>query len=172
MYTTQKFSLIGRESIPGCRGAIYESFNTAEMVAALAAGTGPGVRDSDLVMTPGTIVPGHIVELDSSGNATLATSPDLSAALPKMMWLVVTGNNDWAGMDAQKINCAHGGLRARTEKFDAAQTYTVGLPLIVSAGILTPKVLGDHKQVVGYVGPGTVDSGVLDFFMVQGAIGA
>lgn len=165
---TEKFTLTGRANIPGCSAAIFESVDVAEMVAAAAAGSGPGVPDAMGTIQPGTIVAGHIVELDASGNAVLGTSPDLNAGNSKMLWLVVTGNNDWSGMSARKINVAHGGLRADTEKFDAAQSYTPGAPLIAAAGLLTPKVFGDNRQVVGYVGTRAVQNGVLDFFMVQG----
>lgn len=167
-YATEKFTLRTPGSIPGTNAGIYDSFNPAEMIAAAAAGSGPGVPDSSGTLTPGTIVAGHFVMMDASGNMVLATSPDLNAALSAMIWMVVTGDNDYSGMASGKVNCVHGGVRAVTEKFDAAQSYTPGIPLIVSAGILTPKVLGDNRQIVAYVGPNHVSNGTLDIYMVQG----
>lgn len=166
---TEKFSLTGRNPIQGCMAGIYESFQTAEFVAAAAAGTGAGQPDSNGTPVAGTIVAGHIVTQDASGNVALATSPDLSAALSIMMWVVVSGNNDWGGIASKRVNCAHGGLRMKTEKFDTAQSYPVGAPLIALNGILTPKVLNDNKQIVGYVASTYVAAdGVLDVFAVQG----
>lgn len=166
----QKFTLTGRQPIQGCSGSIYESFQTAEFVTAASVGSGAGQPDAQGTLQPGTIQPGHIVTQDANGNVVLATSPDLAAALSVMLWVVVSGNDDYGGMASKRVNCAHGGLRMKTEKFDPAQSYVVGAPLIAAAGILTPKVLSDNKQVFGYVAS-TYDaaSGVLDAFAVQGA---
>lgn len=167
-YAIDKFSLHTAGPIPGTNAGIYESFSPAEMIAAAAAGTGPGVPDASGTLTPGTILPGHFVMMDSSGNMVLATSPDLNAANSVMMWMVVTGDNDYSGMASGKINCVHGGVRADTERFDPAQTYTPGIPLIAVAGVLTPKVFGDNRQIVAYVGPTHVSNAKLDIYTVQG----
>lgn len=165
----QKFTLSGRQPVPGCSASIYESFQTTEFVTAASVGTGAGQPDSQGTLQPGTIKNGHIVTQDALGNVGLATSPDLSGALSIMLWVVVSGNDDYGGMASKRVNCAHGGLRMKTEMYDPAQSYTVGAPLIAAAGILTPKVLNDNKQVFGYVAS-TYDaaSGVLDVFAVQG----
>lgn len=171
MKLTQKFNLSGRDPINGAKAGIYESFEPLEVTNALATGTGPGMPDANGTPQPGTIEPGHIVAMASNGSMDLATSPDLSAALSIMMWLVFSGDDDFSGSATGQMNCVHGGCRADTEKFDAAQSYVPGIPLIAAAGILTPKVLGDNKQVVAYVGPRTVLNGVLDVFMPQGGGG-
>lgn len=174
MLTNELTSLSGRDPIPGARASLYESFDPAEMVAAIAAGTGPGVPNRVGTLVPGVIEAGHWVMMDTNGNFVLATSPDLSSALSIMCWFVATGDND-TGVAARKMNCVHGGFRAVTTKFDTAQSYTKGVPLIVSAGILTPKILGDNKQIVAYVGTEgsfTGSDGETQLLDIFGAYGA
>lgn len=171
MKLSSKFNLSARDPINGAKAGIYESFEPLEVANAFALGTGPGVPDDFGTIQPGTIVPGHIVTLTASGGVDLATSPDLSAVLSVMMWVVFSGDDDFSGAAAGAVNVIHGGCRFDTEKFDTAQTYTVGAPLIALSGLLLPKTFGDNKQVVGYVGPRSVLNGVLDVFMPQSAGG-
>lgn len=167
---TSKFTPSGRDPLNGFKSGIYESFTPVEVLNAFASGTGPGVADDNGTPTPGTIECGHIVSMAASGGMELATSPDLSAAFSKMLWVVFSGDDDFSGSFVGAINCFHGGARFDTEKFNTAQTYTPGAPLVASAGLLTPKAAyNDHIQVLGYVGPRGVLSGVLDVLMPQSA---
>ena len=166
MKLSSKFNLSGRDPINGAKAGIYESFEPTEVANAYALGTGPGVPDDNGTPQPGTIEPGHVVTLAATGTVGLATSPDLSAALSILMWVVFSGDDDFSGSAAGQMNCVHGGTRFDTQKYSAA-AYTPGIPLIVSAGLLTPKVLGDNRQTFGYVGPRGELNGVLDVFMPQ-----
>jgi hypothetical protein len=167
MKLSQKFNLSGRDPINGAKAGIYESFTPVEVLNAYALGTGPGVPDDNGTIVAGTIEPGHVVAQASSGAVQLATSPDLSSANAIMMFVVFSGDDDFSGASSGTVNCFHGGARFDTEKFDSAQSYTPGAALIVSAGVLTPKVVGDHAQILGFVGPRGVLNGVLDVFMPQ-----
>lgn len=168
MKLSQKFNLSGRDPINGAKSGIYESFQPQEVATAYITGTGPGVPDVNGTPTPGTIEPGHVISLNTSGNAVLATSPDVTAVLPIMMWVVFSGDDDFSGSAVGQINCFHGGARFDTEKFNTAVAYTIGAPLTASSGLLVPKVFGDNLQIVGFVGPRGVLNGVLDVFMPQG----
>lgn len=167
MKLSQKFNLSGRDPINGAKAGIYESFAPVEVLNAYATGTGPGVPDDNGTIVAGTISPGHVVALTASGAVDLATSPNLNSANAVMLFVVFSGDDDFSGAVSGQVNCFHGGARFDTEKFDAAQSYTPGAALIVSAGILTPKVVGDHAQILGFVGPRGVLNGVLDVFMPQ-----
>ena len=167
MKLSQKFNLSGRDPINGAKAGIYESFAPVEVLNAYATGTGPGVPDDNGTIVAGTILPGHVVALTAAGAVDFTTSPNLSSANTMMLFVVFSGDDDFSGAVSGQVNCFHGGARFDTERFDTAQSYTPGAALIVSAGILTPKVVGDHAQILGFVGPRGVLNGVLDVFMPQ-----
>jgi uncharacterized protein YaiE (UPF0345 family) len=167
MKLSQKFNLSGRDPINGAKAGIYESFTPVEVLNAYATGTGPGVPDDNGTIVAGTISPGHIVSLVASGAVDLASSPNLNSANAIMMFVVFSGDDDFSGATSGAMNCVHGGCRFDTEKFDSAQSYTPGAALIASSGLLTPKTVGDHLQIVGFVGPRGVLNGVLDVLMPQ-----
>lgn len=170
MKLSQKFNLSGRDPINGAKAGIYESFTPVEVLNAYSTGVGPGVPDDNGTPTPGTIEPGHIISMAASGAIQLATSPLLNAALPIMMFVVFSGDDDFSGAASGTVNAIHGGCRFDTEKFNTAASYTPGAPLFASnatPGILTPKSFGDNRQIVGFVGPRGVLNGVLDVFMPQ-----
>ena len=174
MKLSQKFNLSGRDPINGAKAGIYESFQPVEVANALIAGIGPGVPDNDGTPTPGTIVPGHIVAMSSTGDIDLFTSAVISgggAVLPSLPFVVFSGDDDFSGSFVGQVNCVHGGCRFDTEKFNTAVAYTPGTPLIAVAGLLAPKVLADAKQIIGFVGPRGVINGVLDVIMPQGVSG-
>jgi|OM-RGC.v1.020724134 hypothetical protein len=169
MKLASKFNLSGRDPINGGKAGIYEAFVPAEIAAAYTLGTGPGVPDDNGTIVAGTIEPGHIVSISTAaGTAGLATSPDLTAAVPQLMFVVFSGDDDFSGATAGSINCIHGGCRFDTEKFNSALSYTPGAPLRVAAGVINTKVFGDNLQIVGFVGPRGVLNGVLDVIMPQG----
>lgn len=168
MKLSQKFNLSGRDPINGAKAGIYESFTPVEIFNAYATGTGPGVPDDNGTIVAGTVEPGHIVAISgASGTVDLATSPNLNSANAIMLFVVFSGDDDFSGATAGAVNCVHGGCRFDTEKFNTASSYTPGDALIVSAGIVAPKVVGDHRQIVGFVGPRGVLNGVLDVLMPQ-----
>ena len=172
MLLSQKFNLSGRDPINGAKSGIYESFTPVEVLTAYATGTGPGVADDNGTVATGTISPGHIVSLAASGAVDLARSPDLSAAMPVLPFVVFSGDDDFSGATAGAVNCVHGGCRFDTEKFNAASSYTVGAPLIAVSGIVRPKASAtDHIQIIGFVGPRGLLNGVLDVIMPQGVSG-
>lgn len=121
----------------------------------------------------GTILPGTIVVMNSSGLAALATAPDITAAEKVMPFVVFDGNVDYSGAYVQKLTCIAGGIVFTTALFEAA-TYTPGLPLTFNAGQITPKTsFSDKRQIIGFVGPAGYDSvaGVVQVVMPQ-SIGA
>lgn len=173
----QKFTPKTQAPLRGGEAGLWLSRYAQEVVDALAAGSGASVPDSDGTPVAGTIVPGQIVELNSSGNFALATQCDLSAATPKLYFVVFSGDKDLSGAFVGKLNACHGGMRYVTEKYDAG-SYAPGDALVVSsgtAGNLQKKgAVADHIQVVGIVGPDGVSAvdGTLDVIMVQGLQGA
>lgn len=96
---------------------------------------------------------GSIVTTELSGTSTVvdkATSPNVSIADPKTMWLVVEGNDDFSGAYVQKCAaCKLGtGIIWETDSY-AAGAYTPGTPVSVSAGQI--KVKAVNEQIIGYV---------------------
>lgn len=96
----------------------------------------------------GTIVTQELQ--DSQTVVDAATTPDLSVADPKEMWLVVEGNDDYSGEFVGKCNTVKLGSGVIWEADDyAAGAYTPGTPVSVSAGQV--KVKGANEQIIGYV---------------------
>ena len=171
MLLSQKFTLSGRDPVNGAKAGIYESFQPVEIAAAYVAGTGPGVATDAGTIALGTLSPGHIVAMNANGDVDLASSAVLDVANPKLLFVVFSGDDDFSGATAGAVNCVHGGCRFDTEKYNTAQSFTPGAALIATSGILNLKVINDHKQVVGFVGPRGVLNGVLDVIMPQGVSG-
>lgn len=113
---------------------------------------------------PGTIPPGAIVVMNSSGKAVLGTA----AADPQLVFVTVDGNMDFSGSFVQKLTCLHGGVTIKTDQF-LAGAYQPGLAVSFSAGKIKLKVAGE--QIIGFVGPGGLNSvdGVLEVILPQGA---
>lgn len=164
----EKFTLRTEMPLPGGQAGIWMTLDTQEAVDARAAGTGPGVPDENGTPAPGTILRGHGVTYNSSGNIVKATSVDVTAALPQLLMVVFAGNNDYSGRFSDgKVVTVHGGVRFDTEKYGAGP-FTANTPLYLATGVWTPSVLGDHKQIAGWVGPRGLANGVLDVVMPQG----
>jgi len=174
MKLSNKYTPTGMEPMPGARAGLWLSCKAQEVATAEAAGVGPGVPDDEGTPTPGTVVPGSLVEINASGNLQLATSPDWTAAMPKMIFCVFSGDDDFSGSLVGDLLCYHGGGRLDTQQYNPAGSYVPGMPLIASAGLFTPKVAAnDHFQVIAVVGPkGLSTNGVLDVLLCQGSLGA
>lgn len=171
MKLTEKFNLRSMNPMPGALSGLWISLQPKEVADAYAAGTGPGVADTQGTPTPGTLVPGQIVVLDANGQCVLMTSQDLTANMPKLPFVLFSGDNDFSGSFVGEVLAFHGGSRLDTEKFDAG-SYTPGLPLIANAGNFALKAAAaDHIQIVGYVGPRGAQNGVLDVLVPQGVAG-
>lgn len=100
--------------------------------------------------TPVTLLPGTLVTLDSSGFVNAATTPDITAADPLPIYVVVEGNgDDYSAQFVEKVVCLRGKLTVRTDKLAAAQTFAVGSPVSFDTGLLTDKAA--TEQIVGYV---------------------
>jgi len=104
-------------------------------------------------LAPKSIPQGSIVTTEDQSGETvvdLATTPDVSAADPKEMWLVVEGNDDYSGEFVGKCNAVKLGSGVIWEADDyAAGAYTPGTPVSVNAGQV--KVKGANEQIIGYV---------------------
>ena len=114
-------------------------------------------EDFPIKKTGGTyeaIPAGHLVtpEADALGAAVIsaATTPDLSAADPKPVWLVVEGNDDFSGSYVKKAHCLRvgTGLIWETAVYTPG-SYAVGTAVSFSAGKV--KVKAANEQIIGYV---------------------
>jgi hypothetical protein len=135
-----------------------------EIATAATAGTGAGMTDAFGVVAPGTIKPGTIVELDVDGTWKAGSSPAVSggsAALPKALHFVHEGDMDLTARMVGKLVALRGLARFQTSSINGT-SFTVGAPLIANAGNFEIKVLGDAKQIVGWVGPDGYRNGMLD----------
>lgn len=172
MLLVRKFQMTGRSPLNGAQSGIWESFQPAEIAAAILAGTGAGMPDANGTPTAGTITPGTVLVLGSAGTVDLMTSGDLTAAHAQLPWITFAGDDDLSGRTVGEVLVFHGGARFDTERCNTGSSYTVGAPLIASAGILQPKAaVADHIQIVGFVGPRGYQNGVLDVIMPQGVCG-
>lgn len=153
-----KFDIVNREH-PIAPSALVQVFDVKN----------PGTIDANGTMQPGVIEPGHIVAYDSTGKADLASSPDLSAAEPVLLWVAVDGDTDFSGRFVRRVTAMAGGITVKTDKY-AAGTYTPGAPLKVVSGEFSPTTgAGDTAQRYGYVGPAGLDAvnGVLEVIIPQ-----
>jgi hypothetical protein len=115
-------------------GAIDENFTIMQTV--------PGVDD---------LLPlGTVINVNATGFAVAATTPNRAAANAVATWIVVAGNDDFSSQFVHKVV----GLRANAEfKLDPsnfnAGVYTPGTKLTFSAGKWQPSVAGN--QIIGEV---------------------
>lgn len=118
----------------------------------------------------GTIFPGAVVKMDSSGKAVLATTPDLSADPKVLPFIAIDGNVDYSGAWTQRLTVLQGGFTMKTDQYDPDPPYVAGDALTFSGGKLTKKVSAD-QQGYGWVGPEGEDTvnGVLHVIVPQGA---
>jgi hypothetical protein len=182
MKLSQKFTLRTMGPQPGGTAAIWISIKPKEVFDAEAVGSGPGVPDDNGTPTPGTIVPGTIVEVDENGLAIAHSSWTFTAGaggMPKLPFVAWTGNDDFSGSFVGDVICFNGGCRFDTEQFDAA-TYTPGQALVANAGKWAGKAAaGDGVASYAIVGPRGKSNvtafgnstGILDVIMVQGLLG-
>lgn len=103
--------------------------------------------------TPVTLAAGTLVTQELSGTETVvdkASTPDLSSADPKQVWLVVEGNDDYSGQFVKKVMALRvgSGIIWSTTTF-AAGSYTPGTPVSYNNGEL--KVKAANEQIIGYV---------------------
>ena len=175
MLVNEKSLPRGRTPQNGALAGIWESFAPKEVADAELAGSGPGTPNASGSPTLGTMGAGLLVCLDANGQLVLMVSPDLSAAMPLMPWVVFSGDDHGSGAYVGDALVYHGGARLDTVKFVSSASYVPGAPLIASAaqpGFFEPKAaFGDHRQIVGFVGPRAVTAGVLDVLMPQGISG-
>lgn len=149
--------------------AFYACLGLSEILAqeianAYAQGTGPGTPDTMGLIQPGTIVPGTIVMLASDNTWVPGTSPVLSgggAVLPKPLFFVHEGDVDLTGRQVGRLTALRGLARFYTTAVNGL-TFAANDPLIANAGNFEIKVLGDGKQIVGWVGPDGLRDGRLD----------
>lgn len=133
----------------------------AENVAALEAGTGPGMRATSGFITPGTLKPGSIVEMNSDGNWVAGSSPTLNDTLPKGLFFLHQGNVEEQGAVSGRLIAMRGAARFETDAVTGS-TFAPGDPLYAASGNFVLKVQGDNRQLVGFVGPKGYANGVLD----------
>jgi hypothetical protein len=169
MKLTSNYDLISATPNPGGHAALWISDVLAQEAAtAINAGSGVGTPDASGTPQAGTIVPGMVVSLNSSGYFDLATSPDLSAALPQLMGLVHSGDEDYDGAYLAKPVVLVGLCEAITDQFTGA-TFNPGTPLKVSAGLFVAKTAVANDQIVGYVGNRGLQNGKLHVVFGAGA---
>lgn len=135
-----------------------------EFANAFEAGTGPGTPDANGFITPGTLAPGSVCMLAADGTWVAGTSPEVSgggAALPKALFFVHQGVVEEMGAYSGRPVALRGLARFLTDKVNGT-SFTVGAPLIAVSGNFQIKVLGDAKQIVGWVGPLGYADGRLD----------
>lgn len=96
----------------------------------------------------GTIVTQELQDGDTVMAA--ATTPDLSSADPKQVWIVVEGNDDFSGAYTGRCMCVRlgSGFMWKTKNY-ASGTYTPGTPVSFNAG--QTKVKAVNEQIVAYV---------------------
>lgn len=114
--------------------------------------------------TAGTIPPGTIVTMNSSGNAVLATTAaDVTTAATratnlKPIFVVLDGNQDYSGAFVQKLTCLQGGFTMLTDQFNGViSTFTPGTWVTFSAGKISV-IATQTNQILGVVGPAGFDS--------------
>jgi hypothetical protein len=116
----------------------------------------------------GTIPPGAIVVMNSSGKAVLGST----GATKQLVFVTVDGNTDFSGAFVQKLTCLHGGVTIKTDQF-LAGAYLPGLAVSFSAGKvkLFDSAALVPEQIIGFVGPGGLNSvdGILEVILPQGA---
>lgn len=161
---TNTYRLITETPKPGAMACLGISTQYAKEVSdALAVGTvgGAGQPDANWVYTAGTIRPGQGVQMTSAAVWELGTSPDVSAALPKALFFVHEGDKDFTGRYVGRLTALRGLARFKTSAISGS-SFSPGDALYMSSGNFVLKVNGDHRQIVGWVGPDGLRNGLLD----------
>jgi len=97
-----------------------------------------------------TVVPGHVVYVNTDGEVQLATSPDASIADGTPVWVVVEGTDDFSGQFVEKAVCLRSNAMFRLDPANfAVGAYPVGALLSFTAGIWGVAVA--KEQVIGEV---------------------
>lgn len=165
MQFTQKYFPMTETPKEGAYACLGLSEQLAQEIAnAFEAGTGPGTPDVNGFITPGTIQPGSVVMLDADATWVAGTSPEVAggaAALPKPLFFVHQGNVEQMGATSGRLVALRGMARFLTDRVNGT-SFTVNAPLIAVNGNFQIKVLGDNRQVVGWVGPLGYADGRLD----------
>jgi hypothetical protein len=112
------------------------------------------IKKTGAPLAPVSLPQGTLITQELQNNETVmdaATSPNLTAADPIDVWVVVEGNDDYSGEYVEKVMaCKCGsGLIWETDQL-AVGTYTPGTALSFSAGQLKPKTLAT-EQIIGHV---------------------
>lgn len=162
MKLNSNYDLISATPMPGGHAALWISDVLAQEAAtAIDSGVGVTTPDTQGTPQPGTIIPGLAVALNSNGYWGLATSPDLSAALPQLIGFVHGGDDDFDGAYVGKPVILCGFAEFVTDQFSGA-SFPPGTPLTVSAGLFVAKTsFASALQVVGFVGNRGLSNGKL-----------
>jgi hypothetical protein len=162
MKLNSNYDLISATPMPGGHAALWISDVLAQEAAtAIDSGVGVTTPDTQGTPQPGTIIPGLAVSLNSNGYWGLATSPDLSAALPQLIGFVHGGDDDFDGAYVGKPVILCGFAEFVTDQFSGA-SFPQGTPLTVSAGLFVAKTsAASALQVVGFVGNRGLSNGKL-----------
>ena len=157
-------------STEGPKEGFYACLGLSEVLAqeiatAYLAGTGAGMPDTLGVLAAGTVIAGSIVMMDPSSSPSPtwvpATSPDVSAVVPKPLFFVHEGDTDLTGRMVGRLTALRGLARFHTTAVSGS-SFSPGDALVASSGSFALKSAGDHLQVVGWVGPDGYRDGRLD----------
>ena len=125
---------------------------------------------------PGVIPPGAIIEMNSAGEAVLASAIDV-VALPltaKLAFVTLDGNTDLSGSFVQKLTVLAGGFTMLTDQFVAGPAFLPGSQVSYGSAGTAGKVVARAaatQPLLGVVGPAGLNSvtGVLQVIVPQGA---
>lgn len=98
---------------------------------------------------PVTLVPGNIVYLRSDGTVDVATTGDITATNPLLVYVVVEGNDDYSAQFVGKVVCLRGECTIKTDKFDPSDSFPVAGKVSFVSGLLTD--WASTNQIVGTV---------------------
>jgi hypothetical protein len=112
------------------------------------------IKKTGAPLAPVSLPQGTLITQELQNNETVmdaATSPDLTAADPIDVWVVVEGNDDYSGEYVEKVMACKclSGLIWETDQLTVG-AYPPGTALSFSAGKLKPKTLVT-EQIVGHV---------------------
>lgn len=100
--------------------------------------------------TPVSLPPGHLVEVQSDGTVDAATTPNMTSANAKAVWVVVESNQDFSGAYLRKVVCLRKNAVLRLDPANlTAGSYTPGEKLSYNAGKF--KVAVATEQIVAEV---------------------
>jgi hypothetical protein len=123
----------------------------------------------------GVIPPGAIIEMNSAGEAVLASAVDVEATplAAKMAFVTLDGNTDFSGSFVQKLTVLAGGFTMVTDQY-VAGAYLPGAQVSYGAGGDAGKVVlrtAATQPLLGVVGPAGLDSvnATLEVIVPQGA---